>query len=594
MINEFIHNISKQYDEKSIESTLINYVYEKQNKQIFLSDKYRNTMKYVNLDLFHKFEEINFPIDIEIIINLFELLVDKETKTENGVVFTPKYISDYISKNTIERKQKCSIIDPSCGCGIFLISAAESLYKHTNMSYVEIFNDCIYGIDIDSNNVRRCKIVIDLFVLMNGEDNALINAQIKQYDSLKADWNKAFNKKHFDYIVGNPPYVNTHDISKDVSNYLKEKFFTTKNGIFNIFYAFIEHAMQFISTSGRLSYIVPNNFLSIKSAENLRSFISKNNYIERIVDFTDNMVFKPVKTYNCIIFLTKKKKELFEYSNILHTDNIRLALETAKFDKLPISALKSGGWNLADFKTLENIEKIENQEFPIGNMIRTGIATLRDNIYIVEYDGSEFFKIINNKRYIIEPDIVQKIYKIPDMDNGCKYIIFPYRKVDKGFEIIKESELKKTVPNAYRYLLSQKEELDKRDKGKKNKVSWYAYGRTQGLSKFGKKLLFPTFARYPHFTQIDDENSLFCNGYAIFDEGNLDFSLLQRILNSSVMNYYVSKTSYSIEGGYYCYQKKYIEHFSIPNFSSEEVKQLYSLKKDEFEKFLICKYGISI
>lgn len=194
MINEFIHNISKQYDEKTIESTLINYVYEKQNKQVFLSDKYRNTMKYVNLDLFHKFEEINFPIDIEIIIDLFELLVDKETKTENGVVFTPKYISDYISKNTIERKQKCSIIDPSCGCGIFLISAAENLYKHTNMSYVEIFNDCIYGIDISPNNVRRCKIVIDLFVLMNGEDNALINAQIKQYDSLKLIGTKLLTK----------------------------------------------------------------------------------------------------------------------------------------------------------------------------------------------------------------------------------------------------------------------------------------------------------------------------------------------------------------------------------------------------------------
>nr|MDD5837575.1 N-6 DNA methylase [Eubacteriales bacterium] len=132
---------------------LIEY-YEKLNKQIFLSDKYRNTMKYVNLDLFHEFEKINFPIDIEIIIDLFELLVDKEIKTENGVVFTPKYISDYISKNTIEEKQKCSIIDPSCGCGIFLISAAEHLHKHTNMSYVEIFNDCIYGIDIDSRRGR--------------------------------------------------------------------------------------------------------------------------------------------------------------------------------------------------------------------------------------------------------------------------------------------------------------------------------------------------------------------------------------------------------------------------------------------------------
>ena len=101
---------------------------------------------------------------------------------------------------------------------------------------------------------------------MNGEDNALINAQIKQYDSLKTYLKKAFNKKHFDYIIGNPPYVNTHDMSRDVSNFLKEKFITTQNGVFNIFYAFIEHAMQFISNNGRLVYIVPNNFL-VKQVE---------------------------------------------------------------------------------------------------------------------------------------------------------------------------------------------------------------------------------------------------------------------------------------------------------------------------------------
>ena len=39
--------------------------------------------------------------NIETIIDLFECLVDKHTKSKNGVVFTPKYISDYIVINSI-------------------------------------------------------------------------------------------------------------------------------------------------------------------------------------------------------------------------------------------------------------------------------------------------------------------------------------------------------------------------------------------------------------------------------------------------------------------------------------------------------------
>lgn len=60
------------------------------------------------------------------------------------------------------------------------------------------------------------------------------------------------------------------------------------------------------------------------------------------------------------------------------------------------------------------------------------------------------------------------------------------------------------------------------------------------------------------------------------------------------MHYYVSKTSYPIEGGYYCYQKKYIECFSVPNFTKEEIKYLSLLENDEFDKFLVSKYGLSI
>ena len=136
--------------------------------------------------------------------------------------------------------------------------------------------------------------------------------------------------------------------------------------------------------------------------------------------------------------------------------------------------------------------------------------------------------------------------------------------------------------------------MDSRDKGKPNTVAWYAYGRTQGLNKYGIKLLFPTFANTPRFKLVDDEYALFCNGYAVFQNDYIELDLLQRILNSALIQYYVSNTSYAIEGGYYCYQKKYIQKFSLPLFSEEEKAEMRALSDKELDKYLIERYDLNI
>ena len=71
--------------------------------------------------------------------------------------------------------------------------------------------------------------------------------------------------------------------------------------------------------------------------------------------------------------------------------------------------------------------------------------------------------------------------------------------------------------------------------------------------------------------------------------------IVQKILNSIVMDYYVTTTSVSIQGGFPCYQKNFIENFSIPEFSFKELDILRSLnEEDEIDAFLIEKYQLSI
>lgn len=593
----------KGYSNEEIEASVIEYICGNTSMKFTYEGELRNYKNKEKPELIEKFNECSMPISIEFIIEFFEALLDQDNITENGIVFTPQYITDYIyDKATYEYdfSRLPKIIDPGCGCGIFLATSAIKLHSQLNYTFKDILNESIFGIEIDADNVRRCKIVLNLLPILYGESNEGIDINVKCSDSLKIDWKNEFGVEGFDFIFGNPPYVNTHDMSKETVKFLKETFITTKTGVYNIFYAFIEQAFKFLKSDGILSYIIPNNFLTIKSATDLRKFITEQKSLRFVLDFSRNMVFKPIRTYSCIIQLTKEFNETFNYCVMEDFDDIELGLKQIKFESMPIDKLDVNAWKLVDKKTLTNLYKIESQFRSIKEFIRTGIATLRDNVYIVEKDSLGYYKIVDGKRYNFEGGIVKRLYKIPnlkneaDLESVCRYIIFPYKKGSNGFEIIKEGDLKKHYPKIYEYLLIQKNELDLRDKGKPNNVAWYAYGRTQGLNKYGLKLLFPTFANIPKFKFVDDEYSLFCNGYAVFQNDYVELKLLQRILNSFLMKYYVSNTSYSIEGGYYCYQKKYIEKFSIPLFTEEEQNQLIKLDDEELDEFLIRRYDLDI
>ena len=546
-------------------------------------------------------ESLNIPLDYEFIIDYFEALLEKNNIIKNGIIFTPKYIAEFIYNEAIKEYNFSvlpKIIDPSCGCGIFLAVSTILLKKETNLSFKDIYKNCIYGLEIDKDNARRCKVVLHLLPVLYGESNKGIEVNIKGLDSLKANWSNEFNVDGFDYIIGNPPYVNTHDMDKVTATFLKNTFRTTQSGVYNIFYAFIEHAYKFLNKNGLISYIVPNNFLTIKSATNLRLFMLETRCLKMILDFSSNMVFKPIRTYNCIIQLTKNKNDNFKYCVMEKCENIDQAIQLVSYDEMELDKLDAIGWKLVDRKTRNNISKIENQFISIKGFIRTGIATLKDDVYIVDKDDNGYYKIFNNERYYLESTLVKRLYKIPelkksnDLDKICRYIIFPYKKGVKGFSIIEEEELQTEYPLIYSYLLARKHELDTRDKGKPNSITWYAYGRSQGLNKYGKKLLFPTFADIPRFTLVNDEFAFFCNGYAVFENDSCELDILLKVLNSTIMDYYIKNTSYAIEGGYYCYQKKYIEKFSLPLFDKEEKEQIRKLSDEALNEYLFKKYEL--
>lgn len=584
------------YTNEEIESGLMEYCLEKYGYKT-------NSCKNNNINHVIKcLKNYQLSSDLETIIGFFEFLIDNDDKIKNGIFFTPKYIAEYITTITMsdyaDDLKSVNIIDPGCGCGIFLVTAAEYLYKKTGLPIDEIIEKNIYGIDIFEDNARRSVLVMKLLSAKYGGSYETIKPNIISADCLKTEWKQLFNVNSFNCILGNPPYINPHNMNNDTIKFLKESFYTTKEGTINIFYAFLEKGIIELNNKGSLSFIVPNNFLTIKSAKILREYLQKNNLIYKILDFGDNMVFNPIRTYNCIISLNFNKKEYFEYTVLKNTDDINKSISNCSYNKMKISHLNKNGWNLVDNNTRKNVIKIESQLIPIKNFIRTGIATLNDKVYIVNKDDIGYYKIINNEKYYIENDLIKPLFKVSELkkhDNANevkKYIIFPYQKSKDGYSLINEKIFLSEYPKTYNCLLKYRDILLLRDKGKIPHDEWYAYGRKQGLNKYGNKLLFPTFACKPKFVYINDQESLFCNGYAVFENDYFDLEILAKVLNSSIMDYYITNTSYSIEGGFYCYQKKYIENFSLPMFSNREIDFIRNSSQKELDKFLWDLYKL--
>ena len=555
-------------------------------------------------------------VTIKELENYLELLIPAEDRKVNGAFFTPTYIVDFIL-NELEPKENDKNLDPSCGCGAFLIGLAEYYKIKFKKSIKKTVQENIFGSDILDYNIHRAKLLLTIFALQNEENLEESDFHLYIQDSLKAKWNN-----EFDNVVGNPPYVKFQDLTEENRIYLTKNWSSIDGGTFNLYFAFFELGHKLLTSNGKLGYITPNSYFTSLAGVSIRNYFQQKKCVTRIIDFSHRKVFD-AQTYTALTFLNKKENEALIFDRIKDGYHPKDFLPIANGSLNYFKNLDIKKWRLLKFDEQKNINIIENIGIPITTLfdICVGIATLKDEVFFVDASSEKngyYIKSTENGTFEIEKQITKSVYKISnfksqeEIKKNKKRIICPYHLGKGSANPISELEFKTKYPKCYNYLLSEKENLATRDKGKVVFEPFFVWGRTQGLNRLGKKILNPTFSQFPRFLLVEEEDAFFTNGYGLFfREQKNDFSLfeeilnpialidnidvVQKILNSYLMHYYVSKTSISIEGGYPCYQKNFIEKFTIPQFDDNEIKILKSLnEKDEIDNFLITKYQVNI
>ena len=538
-------------------------------------------------------------IDLEDMIKLFEFVISPSDRIVTGAIYTPRKIRKRILESCLSNHKDLSSIrvaDIACGCGGFLMDVAKYIHKKTGKSYQHIYRENIFGIDIQSYSIERCKILLNLLAISEGENSELefnlLNADTLDFHS--GGWNPAFND--FDVVVGNPPYV----CGRNMGNTTKEKtkmYDVCNSGSTDLYIPFFQIAVEMLKENGMMGYITMNTFLKSLNARELRSFFMNSGFDIQIIDFRGHQIFQGKSTYTCLFFLRKTQTGMLHY----YCDEKAELKKHVNFSTIRYSMLDADkGWNLNEHETSNIIESVG---VPLAKYCqsRHGIATLSNKTYIfnaIRVSGDFFYLEKDNMEYPIEREICKDIVNSNKLNsdkclNDIKHkVIFPYQIQDGKAVLIDEDDMRRKYPMAYAYLVSQREVLAGRDKGKgRDYPVWYAYGRTQSLVMPAVKMFFPKIANKPlHCVIVNDSNLWLYNGMAFVGDDERKMMVLQKILESSIFWNYVVANSKPYSSGYYSLNGANIKNFGIPKFSEGEENELLLLQnREDIDKWL-CRF----
>ena len=359
------------------------------------------------------------------------------------------------------------VLEYSCGSGNIL---AEIVRRYINCGIEEGQDKAeitkglerdIYGVEYDQSLILTCRKRLD--EIAQDLEISPINWNLLQQDTLS--WN---TDMHFDFIIGNPPYVTYKDLDEEIRESIKNRYSSCINGKFDYYYAFIEFGLNKLTSEGVLAQLIPNNIYKNVFAERLRSLLKQ--HVSEIIDYSPEKIFNDVLTSSSILV----------YDNANTSDNVIYKNISEKREiRIPRSSLQ-GKWIFRN-RDLANINR-----FRFGDYFHASasVATLLNKAFIFESEAA--------KKNNIEPGILFEAASPRSMRyKKEKAIIFPYYYNDGNLCRYAAADFIQRFPNAASHLSSFADDLKNRKSDKS--VKWYEYGRTQALAHlYQEKLLLST------------------------------------------------------------------------------------------------------
>lgn len=535
-----------------------------------------------------------------------------------------------------------AILDPAVGSGVFLLDAFERVLEAAESSGASstlevrgnLVRNHLFGIDIDAAAVEVAKLSLLLAVLGNERvdiatarnvlpdisKNIVAGNSVVQENfdalvpgaarvphrraqasplNLKATIGARYPRQGFDAIIGNPPYVRIQELARylpDQLEYMQHPssgYEAPKANNFDLYLVFIERALGLLAPDGRLGMIVPNRFTSHLSGSGVRLQLGKR--LEHMVHFGEEQVFPRRTTYAAIIIAGAKSDDPVTVDMVTDLEAWR---ETGLANRIEINRgdLGAGTWPFATADQTQLFEQLEAHRIaklgdPGWVHIFVGVQTSADDWYFVEPrqtlngDAVEFIDK-TGVRTLIERSLVRPAVKDQKIDffdgqpSPDRYAIFPYDVNEETgrAKLISADDMRTYYPLAYAYFVRHRVRLQNRSVTPDPGDAFWAYGRSQSLSRLrGPKLIARVMSLIPRYAL--DESDFVAPGGGdggpyVFLRPTLDcpysIDVVQAILSHPVIDLMVAVKGKKFRGSYAVHRKEFLKNIPIPDLTEQQ------------------------
>ncbi len=501
----------------------------------------------------------------------FSLQAKREKRKEQGIYYTPKWITDYIVKHTVGRFIeehhhdeiiKIKVMDPACGSGSFLIRAYDELLRYhaavkgkpvaelDQWDRLPVLKGNIFGVDLDGQAVEIARLNLLLRSLARRDilpslvdnirrGNSLISGdegELNKYfgksweDRRPFDWQHGFAPAvqggKFDVVIGNPPYIRIQALPRDEADYYRDRF-ASASGSFDIYVLFLEKGIELLKPGGRLGFICSSKFLKSQYGAGILQMIGQKCTVENIVDLSAQTVFAEATTYPAIVVLKKEQgKKSLRYVPVPQGITDSPITSAHDLEELPVvitgqEAITKRIWPpLAKGDKLW--QKLTANTAPLGKLadkVFVGLQTSADKVYILRklgVAGHCMMRVHSDataKVHELENELLKPLLSGQDIKRygtpvPQRLLLFPYNVKNGKADLITAESLAISYPRCWEYLVHNRSLLENRESGKMRGNKWYAFGRTQNLALHVlPKLAIPRLVQ--HLEAIYDETGSF-------------------------------------------------------------------------------------
>lgn len=497
-----------------------------------------------------------------------------------GVVYSPKDIAEKLIKKslqTISCNNPMTILDISCGNGVFLKIACELLteeyynnrskysaflpvFKSREDAWRYVANNCIFGMDVLSTAIDEAmeNIILGLEEI-DLQDHLIVgDALTIEKSEIPSSWPTSF-----DILLGNPPYVGHKHLSKERRIELlgyDDVFFDKAD----LSFCFLKRICEWMHPHSIAGILTSRALVDAFCGCGIRQYLNQHIEIQELYDFTDIKIFPNINILSVAILFSMKRNSVYSFRIE------RFSMNSSKSSKFTISSdqLTDRRWALLKPSETKFIEMIErNCTYQLGDIVEffQGIITGLDKAFIVTEEEIE--------EYALEEDLLYPWLK-STMIHKDTIAQTPYQIIYSD-----DIQIEKSYPHAVEYIRKNQKRLMSRRECIKGYRPWYGlqWGRKKEMF-LQPKIIFPYKSEDNRFA-LDEKGHMFsADVYGMRIKKEMDdlftLAFLQKVLNSELYSKYFRLFAKKGVNQQYDYYPNALKELYIP--SQEDIFDLFT------------------